>query len=234
MCVNLTPSPPQYLRATMSALAGAPAPPAATEELPEEVPWVPRMDAIRQAQENGVAAMESAFGAIASKQQSSFTRLRRQVDTIMAWKLQVTEKDRKTAARREVARREAATAAERSKLAGDPGNTHAAAAVTTTESAAIIAPADQNEAASLDLVAGDSDDWDETPEERVEQGVCGVERHTAVMCVCVCVTLRRSVVLACRSKIDFLLIVTVIHTANVCGTTTVGGNLLRHITYTCS
>ncbi|CAM9362217.1 unnamed protein product, partial [Hapterophycus canaliculatus] len=87
----------------MSALAGAPTPQVAKNDLPEEVPWVPRMDAIRKAQLAEVDALESVVGALASKQQSAITKLRRQVDTIMAWKSQIGIRDTRAATRHEMA-----------------------------------------------------------------------------------------------------------------------------------
>lgn len=177
----------------MIALASEPPPPAEMEGLPEEVSWVPPMDAIRRAKGAEIEAMESVLEAIASKQQSSFTKLRRQVDAIMAWKKKITERDRKAVARRDAARKETAEAAKKEEVAaGGPGNTHAVEEVTTTESAAIIAPAespvDQKEEEYLELIANDSDDSREAPEERVEQGARGAERLTTVL-VCVCLLL---------------------------------------------
>lgn len=181
----------------MSALSGAPPPPAATQELPKEAPWVPRMDAIRQANVAEMEAMESVLGAIASNQQSSFIKLRRQVDTIMAWKMKITERERKAAARREATREEAAAAAKKKKMAARCPS--AEAAMTAAESVKNIASAeevvDQNEVESVNLEEDDIDDWGETPEERVEQGMCWSERHTtalthisADMCVLLLIT----------------------------------------------
>lgn len=166
----------------MSALAGAPPPPVATPELPKEAPWVPRMDAIRQAKGAEMEAMESVLGAIASKQQSSFIQLRRQVDTIMAWKMKITEREKKVAARREATREEAAEAAKKKKMAaGD----RSAAAVTAAESVKNAVSAeevvDQNEVEPVDLDEDNIDDWGEPPEERVEEGVCWSDRHTTAL-----------------------------------------------------
>lgn len=196
---------------TMSALSGAAPPPAATEELTEEAEWVPRMDGIRQARGAEIEAMESLLGSIASKHQSSLTKLRRQVDTIMAWKIQMVERDRKAATMREVARREAAEATKKAKLAAvDPGNTCAVAAVTPTQSAAAIVRAEQFDQNDI-----------ETPEERVQEGECGVERLTKVwVCVCVrmfvCVIVRLSFVWQRGPRADLHIVVTAIRAAERC------------------
>lgn len=189
----------------MSALAGAPSPPAIeepavdesaieepgieerrkmnantdTEELPEEVPWVPRMDAIRKAQVAEVEALEEVVGALASKQQSSITKLRKQMNTILAWKAQTTAKDRKVAARRA-----GANASNRATVVtGEPANAKGSAVVTTADVCAIEISGDQSDAESFALVVEDNEDWEGLLEDPVEHGMCWAGRCTAIVCV---------------------------------------------------
>lgn len=165
-----------------SPLAGTPA----KEELPKEVPWVPRMDAIRKAQSAEVDALEEIVGALASKQQTSVAKLRKQMDAIMAWRAKIIAKERKAAPRRE-----GANATKRVNVAGesvtrdvrtrDKGPTVAGVVVTAPEACTVEGSADETDAASAALVVEDNeDDWSGMPEEfedleePVEQGMCGL------------------------------------------------------------
>lgn len=157
----------------------APAP--AKEGLPDEVSWVPRMDAIRKAQVAEVEALEEIVGTLASKQQSSIKKLRQQMDTIIAWKTQIVLQDRKVAARREAAK---ATNRENvEKVAGDAVNSTVVTTtdVTTTDVSTIEGVDRQSDAESSALVDEDKEDGESIIEEPIEQGWQIV--NTAIDCV---------------------------------------------------
>lgn len=147
----------------------------AKEELHTEVPWVPRMDAIRKAQVAEVEALEEIVGALASKQQTSVTKLREQVDTILAWRAQIITKERNVAARRA-----GTNATDRAKVAGAElpeakraqGAEKTDALATSTDIDAIGGSGDQSDAVSSALFVEDNEDWAAVLEEPTEQGRC--------------------------------------------------------------
>lgn len=144
------------------------------EEPPDEVPWAPRMDAIRKAQLAEVNALEEVVGALASRQQSSITKLRKQMDTIIAWKSQTTAKERRVAARGE-----AANAANRAKVAAEPGNTADGTDTNAAKTGKLEGSGGRSDAEPSALVVDDSEEWDVMLEEEpVEQGRVGM------LCVC--------------------------------------------------
>lgn len=142
--------------------------PPAVEELPEEAPWAPRMDAIRKAQLAETAALEQVFEALGSKQHSSISKLSKQMDAMLAWKMKVTRKnreleatgkDRNLAARREAAKTSVAT----KEITGGTDNS-------TPGNAAEEESADQREVPSLLVNEDDSEDSDEPLGTPIEQG----------------------------------------------------------------
>ena len=165
--------------AQKSARAGA----SAKEELPKEVPWVPRMDAIRKAQSAEADALEEIVGALASKQQASIAKLRKQMDAIMAWRAQVIVKERKVAPKREGANpthkvHEAGGRSTRDTGTRDQGPAVSGAVVHAANAGTIEGSAGESDEASPSLVVEDNvDDWDGMPEEfeefeaPVEQGL---------------------------------------------------------------
>ncbi|CAM9120809.1 unnamed protein product [Ectocarpus sp. 4 AP-2014] len=126
---------------------------------PEEVPWAPRMDDIRQAQLAEVDALERVVGALASKQQSSIAKLGKQVEMMMAWKLEVADMSRKAAAKRKAENfeRRANTSANTSNLEGASGENLDAGVTTEDDTTAVGAP-EQSEV-DLALVEHDIDEW---------------------------------------------------------------------------
>lgn len=136
-------------------------------DVPDEAPWVPPMDAIRRAQLAEVDALESVVGALASKQQSAITKLRRQVDTIMAWKSQIAVRDSRAATRHETANAENGA-----KVAGDPGETNAAAAgaTITTDVGALTEVAGQSVVDPSSLTVTGYERWGDGPAGNLEQG----------------------------------------------------------------
>lgn len=174
----------------------------ANPELPEEIPWVPPMDAIRKARVAEVEALEEVFGALASKQQTSITKLRTQMDKVLAWKAQTIAKERKVAARRAAANtttnggkgtqgpvREDPVAggpAAGGPAAGDQRTAIASAVVTTTDVGAIEGLGDQSDEVSYTLVVEENEDWGGMPEEieePVHQGMVGVRSCITIACV---------------------------------------------------
>ncbi|CAM9699349.1 unnamed protein product [Ectocarpus sp. 12 AP-2014] len=127
---------------------------------PEEVPWAPRMDDIRQAQLAEVDALERVVGALASKQQSSIAKLGKQVEMMMAWKSEVADMSRKAAAKRKAENfeRRANTSANTANLAGAPGGNLDAGVNTEDDTTAVGAP-EQSEV-DLALVEHDIEEWD--------------------------------------------------------------------------
>jgi len=137
------------------------------QELSEDTPWAPRMDAIRQAQLAGTAALEEVFEALGSKQHSSIIELRKQMDAMMAWKMKVTGKDRELAARREAAKDSTATKASattKEMPGGDSG-------ISTPSVAAVEESVDQSEAQSLAINLEYSEGWGGSFDEPIERGM---------------------------------------------------------------
>lgn len=128
---------------------------------PQEAPWAPRMDDIRQAQLAEVDALERVVGALASKQQSSITKLRKQVEMIMAWKSEVTAMNRKAAAKRK-----AENFASRANTSANTANLEEAsgenvdAGVTRDDTTTAVGAPEQNEADDLALVEQNIEEWD--------------------------------------------------------------------------
>ncbi|CAM9277865.1 unnamed protein product, partial [Scytosiphon promiscuus] len=167
----------------MSAIACTPTPHVAMDEPPEEVPWVPRMDAIRKAQLAEVDALESVVGALASKQQSAITKLRSQVDTIIAWKSQIAVRDTRAPARDETLN--VATTANQ----GDLGKTNAHGATTTSKEARALAEAaGRSVENSLSLAISSYDRSGEIPASNVEKGTklrSAIFHHQQMIILCV-------------------------------------------------
>ncbi|CAM9261338.1 unnamed protein product [Ectocarpus fasciculatus] len=128
---------------------------------PEEVPWAPCMDDIRQAQLAEVDALERVVGALASKQQSSITKLRKQVELIMTWKSEVAAMNRKAAAKRKAENfeRRANTSASTANLAGASGE-NLDAGVTTDDTATAVGAPEQSEVDHSVLIENDIEEWD--------------------------------------------------------------------------
>ncbi len=141
------------------------------EELPEDNPWAPRMDVIRQAQLTGTAALEEVFEALGSKQHSSIIKLRKQMDAMMAWKIKVTEKQYESASRHKAAKASAATAVRREAAKAPAATTETTeeSGISTPGVAAVEESADQREA-PLAINVEDSDDWGASFDEALEQG----------------------------------------------------------------
>lgn len=146
---------------------GEPSPPA-MEELPEDTPWAPRMDAIRQAQLAGTAALEEVFEALGSKQHSSIVKLRKQMDAMIAWKMKVTGNDCLLPARPEAGKPSAASR-EAAKVSAAMKETIGASGI-STPSVAAEEPADQREA-PLTMNVEESKDWGGLLHEPADQGM---------------------------------------------------------------
>ncbi|CAN0225131.1 unnamed protein product [Ectocarpus sp. 6 AP-2014] len=128
---------------------------------PEEVPWAPRMDDIRQAQLAEVDALERVVGALASKQQSSIAKLGKQVEMMMAWKSEVADMSRKAAAKRKAENfaRRANTTANTANLTGASGENLHAGVAREDDTTAVGAP-EQSDVDRLALVEHDIAEWD--------------------------------------------------------------------------
>lgn len=128
---------------------------------PEEVPWAPRMDDIRQAQLAEVDALERVVGALASKQQLSIAKLGKQVEMMMAWKSEVADISRKAAAKRKAENfaRRANTSANTANLSGASGENLDAGVTREGDTTAVGAP-EQSDVDRLALVEHDIEEWD--------------------------------------------------------------------------
>ncbi|CBN77302.1 hypothetical protein Esi_0044_0093 [Ectocarpus siliculosus] len=139
---------------------------------PEEVPWAPRMDDIRQAQLAEVDALERVVGALASKQQSSIAKLGKQVEMMMAWKSEVADMSRKAAAKRKAENfaRRANTSANTANLTGASGENLDAGVAREDETIAVGAP-EQSDVDRSALVEHDIEEWhNNRSDEAHEQG----------------------------------------------------------------